>query len=166
VAQVALPPPSASEFEALPSIRLAEPFEQLRDASDGILARSGSQPKVFIANLGTPADFTARVTFAKNFFAAGGIEATDNEGFASREEMVEAFRAAGANLACLCSSDEAYAREAVAAAQALRRAGASVWLAGRPAALESELRHAGVSGFIFAGCDVLAALRAAYSLVA
>ena len=117
-------------------------------------------------NGGAPADFTARATFAKSFFAAGGIEAMDNDGFTSREEMIEAFKAAGANLACLCSSDEVYAREAIAAVQALRRAGASVWLAGRPATLESELRHAGVSGFIFAGCDVLAALRTAYSLVA
>jgi methylmalonyl-CoA mutase len=166
VAQVAPPPPSAFAFEPLPSIRLAEPFEQLRDASDGILARGGSRPKVFLANLGTPADFTARAAFAKSFFAAGGIEAMDNDGFTSREEMIEAFKAAGANLACLCSSDEVYAREAIAAVQALRRAGASVWLAGRPATLESELRHAGVSGFIFAGCDVLAALRTAYSLVA
>jgi methylmalonyl-CoA mutase len=166
VAQVAPPPPSAFAFEPLPSIRLAEPFEQLRDTSDGILERSGSRPKVFLANLGTPADFTARATFAKNFFAAGGIEATDNDGFTSREEMVEAFRAAGANLACLCSSDEVYAREAVATAQALRRGGASVWLAGRPATLETELTQAGVSAFIFAGCDVLAALRTAYGLLA
>jgi methylmalonyl-CoA mutase len=65
----------------------------------------------------------------------------------------------------LCSSDEVYAREAIAAVQALRRAGASVWIAGRPATLESELKQAGVSGFIFPGCDVLAALRTAYSLI-
>src|SRR5262249_54196365 len=104
VAQVAPPPPSAFAFEPLPSLRLAAPFEQLRDASDGILARRGSRPNVFLANLGTPADFNARATFAKNFFAAGGIEAMDNDGFTSREEMIEAFKAAGANLACLCSS--------------------------------------------------------------
>jgi len=166
VTQVAPPPPSAFAFEPLPSIRLAEPFEQLRDASDAILARGGARPKVFLANLGTPTDFTARATFAKNFFAPGGIEAMDNDGFTTREEMIEAFKAAGANLACLCSSDEVYAREAIAAVQALRRAGASVWVAGRLATLDSELRLAGVSGFIFAGCDVLAALRTAYSLVA
>jgi len=138
----------------------------LRDASDAILARGGARPKVFLANLGTPTDFTARATFARNFFAAGGIEAVDNDGFTTREEMIEAFKGAGANLACLCSSDVAYAREGIAAVQALRLAGASVWVAGRPATLESELSLAGVSGFIFAGCDVLAALRTAYSLLA
>jgi methylmalonyl-CoA mutase len=158
------PPPSASAFEPLPRIRLAEPFEQLRDASDKMLARTGARPKIFLANLGTPADFSVRATFAKNLFAAGGIEAA--EGFVTSDEMITAFKASGAKLACLCSSDAVYARQATAAAQALRRAGASVWLAGRPGALETELTQAGVSAFVFAGCDVLAALRTAYALIA
>src|SRR5262249_3644146 len=42
VAQVAPPPFSAVAFKPLPSIRVAEPFEQLRDASDAIFARTGS----------------------------------------------------------------------------------------------------------------------------
>ena len=37
--------------------------------------QTGARPKIFLANLGTIADFTARATFAKNFFEAGGIEA-------------------------------------------------------------------------------------------
>jgi methylmalonyl-CoA mutase len=160
------PPASTSAFEPLPRIRLAEPFEQPRDASDQMLARTGARPKIFLANLGTPADFTARATFAKNFFAAGGIDATSNDGFTSHDEIVAAFRASGAKLACLCSSDEVYEREAAALAQALRRAGASIWLAGRPGALEMELTQAGISGFVFAGCDLLAALRTAYALIA
>ncbi len=45
------------------------------------LAKTGARPKVFLANLGTPSDFTARATFAKNFFEAGGIEAVSNDGF-------------------------------------------------------------------------------------
>jgi methylmalonyl-CoA mutase len=166
VPPLVLPPPLARPFEPLPCIRLAEPFEQLRDLSDRLLARTGARPKVFIAILGAPADFTARATFAKSFFAAGGIEAAGNDGFASRDEMIAAFKASGAKLACLCSSDQIYAREAVAAAQALRREGASVWLAGRPAALERELTQAGVCDFIFVGCDALAALRRVHDLIA
>jgi methylmalonyl-CoA mutase len=131
-----------------------------------VLARTGARPKIFLANLGTPADFTARATFAKNFFAAGGIEAMGDDGFATRDAMIEAFKTSGAKLACLCSSDEVYARDAMPATQALRRAGAVVWLAGRPGALETELTQAGVSAFVFAGCDALAALRTAHSLIA
>jgi methylmalonyl-CoA mutase len=65
------------KFDALPPIRLAVPFERLRDRSDQRLKASGARPKVFLANLGTPADFTARATFAKSFFETGGIEAID-----------------------------------------------------------------------------------------
>jgi methylmalonyl-CoA mutase len=156
----------ATTFEPLPRIRLAEPFEALRDASDRMLAQTGARPKVFLANLGTAADFTARATFAKNFFEAGGIEAVGNDGFESRDALVAAFRASGARLACLCSSDAVYAREAVATAQTLRDAGAALLLAGRPGALEGALTQAGVRGFVFAGCDALAALRTTHGLIA
>jgi methylmalonyl-CoA mutase len=154
------------KVEPLPRIRLAEPFEQLRDAADRMLARTGARPKIFLANLGKPSDFTARATFAKNFFEAGGIEAVSNDGFAGRDEMIAALKTSGAKLACLCSSDEVYALEATTAAHALRGAGASVWLAGRPGTLEAALKEAGVSGFVFAGCDALAALRTAHGLIA
>jgi len=76
------------------------------------------------------------------------------------------FKTSGAKLACLCSSDDVYGREAAAASQALRAAGAVVWLAGRPGVQEAALKAAGVSGFIFAGCDVLAALRTTHDLIA
>jgi methylmalonyl-CoA mutase len=164
-----VPPPSvsaATTFEPLRRMRLAEPFEALRDASDRLLARTGARPKIFLANLGTPADFTPRATFAKNFFAAGGIEAVGDDGVASRDDLLAKFRSAGTQLACLCSSDEVYAREAAAAARALRDAGAAVWIAGRPGALEAALAQAGVRGFIFAGCDALAVLRTVHDLIA
>ncbi len=141
-------------FAALPRIRLAEPFEALRDASDRILAATGARPKVFLANLGKLSDFTARTLFAKNFFEAGGIEAVSNDGFAGRDAMVAAFKASGAKLACLCSSDKVYASEAADAAKALAAAGAHIYLAGRPGEIEAALKEAGVQDFIYAGCDV------------
>jgi methylmalonyl-CoA mutase len=150
-------------FAALPRIRLAEPFEALRDASDRALATTGARPRVFLANLGKIADFTARTLFARNFFEVGGIEAVSNDGFASREDLVAAFRASGAKLACLCSSDKVYEQEAVEAAKALGAAGAAhLYLAGHPGELEAALKSAGVHDFIFVGCDVLGVLRAAH----
>jgi methylmalonyl-CoA mutase len=149
----------------LSRVRLAEPFERLRDRSDDHLANTGVRPRIFLANIGAAADFAARANFAKNFFEAGGIEAASNEGFATLQDMVEAFKASGATLACLCSSDEVYGREAEAAVHALRSAGAVVWLAGRPAGLESGLREAGLRGFVFAGCDVLSALQEAHGVI-
>ena len=210
-------------FPPLPRIRLAEPFEALRDASDRVLAETGSRPKVFLANLGRLADFTARTLFTRNFFEAGGIEAVTNDGFAlssplpvgerarpgldpgsapkasgegvSRSlsgrnpspapspsapdrplptgeatndlaALVEAFKSSGATLACLCSSDKVYAVEAEDAARALKSAGARLYLAGRPGEQEAALKTAGVEGFLYAGCDVLATLKAAHDMIA
>jgi methylmalonyl-CoA mutase len=80
--------------------------------------------------------------------------------------MVAAFKASSAALACLCSSDEVYAREAEAAAKALREAGAKhIYLAGRPGEREAALSTAGIGSFIFVGCDVLAMLKAAQDVL-
>ena len=68
-------PTLSKSFDALSPIRLAEPFEALRDKSDAMLKKTGARPKVFLATLGRLSDFTARATFAKNFYEAGGIEA-------------------------------------------------------------------------------------------
>jgi methylmalonyl-CoA mutase len=153
-------------FEALAPIRLAEPFEQLRDMSDRMLARTGARPKIFLAALGSISDFGPRATFARDFFQVGGIEALSNNEVGERTEMVTAFARSGARLVCLCSSDEIYAREGAEAVQALCNAGASVWVAGRPGKLKAELERAGICGFIFEGCDVPAMLRKAYDRMA
>jgi methylmalonyl-CoA mutase len=151
------------KFEALAPMRLAEPFERLRTRSDQILQATGARPKIFLANLGTPADFTARATFAKSFFETGGIEALDTEGFADPAALAAAFKESGATLACLCSQDKIYAVLAVSAAKALQAAGAKhIYLAGRPGEQEPALRAAGVDDFVFAGVDVLAMLQELY----
>jgi methylmalonyl-CoA mutase len=187
--------PPKTTFAALEPIRLAAPFEALRDKSDHLLATAGSRPKVFLANLGTPADFTARATFARSFFEAGGIEAIEyfsavpakdaphpsplpSNGDGStplkpgevatvmREDYTTLtcdFKASGAALACLCSSDKVYAGQAAVAAKALQAAGARhIYLAGRPGGQEATWREAGVQDFIFAGGDALAVLNDAY----
>ena len=155
-----------ADSNVLPEVRLAEPFEQLRDTADAHAAETGARPKVFLASLGTASDFTARTTFAKNFFEAGGIEAVTNDGFSNTEDLVAAFKAAGTRLACLCSSNDVYAKEAVAAATALAKAGAShIYLAGRGGELENALKAAGVLTFIYSGCDMLATLRVAHDMI-
>ncbi len=150
---------SAVACDPLPSQRLAEPFEALRDASDAALAKAGKRPSVFLANLGPLSSFNTRATFAANAFAAGGIEAISNDGFTDPQALAAAFRASGAPLVCLCSSDPIYAEQAVAAAEALAQAGAgTIYLAGRPGDLIEPLKAAGVHAFLHAGCDLLALL--------
>jgi methylmalonyl-CoA mutase len=162
---VVLPPYGEAKFkfDPLPPMRLAAPFEALRDKSDAQFKTSGARPKIFLANLGTAADFTARATFAKSFFETGGVEASDTQGFADPAALAAAFKASGAAMACLCSSDKVYAEHAAGAAKALQAAGAKhIYLAGRPGEQEAALRAAGVGDFIFAGGDALAMLREAW----
>ena len=165
IARAPAPASQPTAFEPLPSLRLAEPFERLRDASDAMLARTGARPRMFLANLGKPSDFTARATFAKNFYEAGGLETVGNDRFVDQAAMLAAFKASGARIACLCSADKVYATEAADAARALTAAGAVVHLAGRPGDHEAAWNEAGVSAYIFVGCDVLATLTAAYDKV-
>jgi methylmalonyl-CoA mutase len=160
VAVLALPrasaPPAATAFEPLTQTRLAEPYEALRDASDRMLAATGARPRIFVANLGRPADFNARATFAKNFFEAGGIEALTNDGFETLDALVQAFKNAHAKLACLCGDDTAYAKEASVAARALRAAGLR-----RLYLVDGDAPQTGADIAIHAGCDALAILREA-----
>ena len=150
----------ASDEMVLAPIRLAEPFERLRDRSDAYLAKHGTRPKVFLACLGRASDFNARASFGKSLFEAGGIEAVEAKG----ENLAKRFAESGAKLACLCSSDKVYAVEAEATAKALIEAGAArLYLAGKPGANREAFDQAGISTFLHQGCDTLQILRAAYS---
>lgn len=161
----------ATEIAPITPSPYAQPFEELRDASDAYLALTGSRPKVFLANMGPIAHFTARATYSKNFFEAGGFEvvsdATGHQG-ASRDDndgaaqkAVDAFGRSGANIAVICSSDVIYPAMVPLVAKKLKEAGArKVILAGFPAAEHKEaFEQAGVDQCIYMKCDVLGTLR-------
>lgn len=152
--------PPGQPIEKLARLRLAEPFERLRDRSDAWLARTGERPKVLLACLGRASDFTARASFAKSLFEAGGIEAVTIQGINSAEDLGKTFAKSGAKLACLCSSDKVYATEAVSAAKALAAAGASyIYLAGKPGDRAQEWTDSGIGTFLYQGCDTLGLLQ-------
>jgi methylmalonyl-CoA mutase len=143
--------------------RLAEPFELLRDASDAYLTASGKRPQVFLACLGDLATYSVRATWARNFLAAGGIEAIGGDGLHNSVDAGKAFAESGASLACICSSDAVYGELGEATAGALKAAGARrVLMAGRPKAQEPALQAAGVDTFIFAGGNALTTLARIY----
>jgi methylmalonyl-CoA mutase len=138
----------------------AEPFEALRAASDEREKAVGKRPRVFLANMGPVAHHTARATWSRNFFEAGGFEVIGNDGFRDVEAAQTAFLDSGATVAVICSSDKLYPEMVPRVAPKLKGAGArSVVLAGNPGANESAYRAAGVDRFIFVKCDVLATLR-------
>jgi methylmalonyl-CoA mutase len=151
-------PPSLTGAESrcppLTPHRSAEPFEALRRRA----AAMDNQPKVFLATLGTPADYSGRTGFARNLFAAGGIAADVGE--------VNAYDPAEAQLAIVCSSDALYAEGAERAAEMLKAKGAKrIYLAGRPGDLQAALETAGVETFLYAGMDAVATLDEALTLL-
>ncbi len=155
------------DVRALTPHRLGEAFEKLRDAGDAFLAKTGKRKRVFMANLGEIAEHNRRSQWMWNFLATGGIEGLTSDGYKSAAEAAEAFKASGAKIACICSSDEVYALQAEAAAQALKAAGAArVFLAGRPGEAEAALRAAGVDGFLYAGQDAIATLEGLHKSLA
>lgn len=157
-------PPAPAGPHALAPLRLAEPFERLRDLADARRAE-GRPPAIFLACLGPAAEHGPRLGFAQNLFAAGGIETPAASGGAA--ELAAAFRGSGLALACLCGTDKRYAAEAAGTAAALVEAGArGVWLAGRPGATETEWRAAGVTHFVHLGQDAAAELAQLHAALA
>ena len=138
----------------LAPIQLAAPFEALRDAA----AAAKKAPAIFLATLGPVAEHSGRVDFARNLFAAGGLESKEPPVVPkSVPELVAAFKASGCQIAVLCGSDARYPDEAEAAATALKAAGAShLWLAGK-------FEAPGIDSNIFMGCDVLHTLKLAHA---
>ncbi len=150
-----------ASIKPLPPTRLAEPFEALRDAADRVIVKTGSRPKVFLANIGPPAALAARAGFAKSFFAVGGFEVVSGAGATSADEVAKQFAASNAGIAVLCGPDDLYEEQASEFAAALKAAGArTVFMAGRPGENEAAWRVAGVDDFIFIGSDILATLCA------
>ncbi|MCX2729897.1 methylmalonyl-CoA mutase family protein [Saccharopolyspora sp. NFXS83] len=143
-------PPSGG----LPRVRYAEEFEALRDAADA----QPQRPEVFLATLGPLATYTARASFARNLFAAGGLAATEAGPTESTSDVLAAYAEHPAPVVCMCSADKVYAERAAETVQALKEAGAkSVLLAGKPGRGPDD-----VDGHVFDGCDAIQVLRAAH----
>ncbi|WP_300379388.1 methylmalonyl-CoA mutase family protein [Henriciella sp.] len=142
--------------EAFTPIHLARDFEALRDRAAAHAEAKGVQPSIFIATLGPLAEHNARVDFARNLFAAGGIEGKDAPALPkSADDIAAAFKASGCHIAVICGADKRYEEEAEAAAKALKSAGAQrVFLAGKFEATDIDTN-------IFMGCDAVETLQLA-----
>lgn len=133
--------------------RLAEPFEALRDAADALPRR----PVVFLANWGKPRDYLDAATFARNLFAAGGIEALGDTGYMDRDTLIRAARESGAKLIVLCTSAEKRAAEGAGLISSLRALEPHcLYVVGSPSDTQ------GADEALEDGTDVLALLQRAF----
>jgi len=161
-------PSSLMNMTGALDLSLVSSFEGLRSTSDYMKVEQGHRPRVFLANLGTASDFTARSGWAKSYFEAGGIEAVGHSGGDNLNEIVTAFSHSGAHIVCLCSSDARYLEEAIAMAKSLKAAGArAVYMVAKPKLLKS-LPYEGraeIHGLIYQGSNRVLTLMEAYYII-
>lgn len=147
-----------------PLRRDAAGFEALRDRTQAHRDQGPDADRslqVYVSCLGTLPEHNARSTWIQNVFWAGGLgcilalDESDGDPGRLIAQHVAGFKASGARAVCLSGPDERYAAHAEALVSALKAAGAEpLLLAGRPGSLETALRAAGVTQFVFVGCDI------------
>ncbi len=140
----------APTIEQLPSLRLAAPYETLREASRKYAAENGHGPKLFLVNLGALRRHKLRADFTRGFFETGGFEVVYPKGFDESAAAIEALKESGAKAAILCGHDDDYAEKAVDFFKALKDAvpGLHLMLAGDPGDKADAFTQAGMDGFI------------------
>jgi methylmalonyl-CoA mutase len=146
--------PARPAYTGLAKHRDSEVFEGLRDRSRRHAAAHGSAPKVVLACLGERRDFGGREQFTSNLLWVGGLAFDELEG-PSPEAITAAAKQAKTNLVILASSASVYAEQAIAAAEAAKAAGLSVWIAGRRAETGSDKAVEVIDGEIFDGMDIV-----------
>ena len=153
----------------LPVRRLAQPFEDLRDAADRHRLVTGTQAAVWVAALGPAPGHSARSAWAQNLLAVGGIEARIGEGVESPVAAAADFAASGLSAVVIAGTDDMYQQRAMATAAALSDSGAThvalVCDPGTPAERLEALKSTGVDDFWHQGMDVVAALERLHAIL-
>ena len=131
--------------------RLSEALESLRL---DIEASFSKRPKVFLFTIGNLAMRRARAGFALNFLGAASFDILDNNGFASVEEGLAAFKKSGADILVVCSADEEYVNFVPDIAKNINEK--ILIVAGNPKNIEMSVN---VDYFIFSGSNILDTLQ-------
>ncbi len=156
------------EIKPLVSYRGAQSFEELRLATELYIKETGREINVFLIPIGHLAMRNARASFAGNFFGCAGFSITENPGFETIDQAVEAVKSTNPDIAVLCSSDAEYPDYAKAVSAALSDGAEKPYLvvAGYPKDSIDELKSVGVDDFIYTGADALSILRKYQKLLA
>jgi methylmalonyl-CoA mutase len=137
--------PAAEPAAGLPQVRIAEPFEKIRQRTTEHARTAGRYPKVLLLKRGDVKMKGARSNFCLNFFGCAGFD------------MVEAEEDEGtdADLIVLCSSDAEYL---AFAQEVCGKVKVPVLVAGNPKEQIAALQAAGVQGFIHILSDAIQTL--------
>ncbi|MBF2052878.1 MAG: hypothetical protein IGS03_05350 [Candidatus Sericytochromatia bacterium] len=137
-------------LQPLQPLRLAEPFEALRQA------QAADPVSVTLLPLSNTKQSQARLAFASAFFAVAGCETAIASPVANVAELAQQLAASATDILVLCGADSDY-EQLLSDAQLNPPPHGQLVLAGKPG---DVYRQAGVQHFIFAGCDLLASFKA------
>ncbi len=139
------------EIAPLPTKRLADDYEKLREASEKFETDTGYRPAIFLCNLGPLRRHKIRADFTKSFFETGGFEILYPKGFETPEDAANAYLESGSQIVVVCGTDDDYAEKFADYCAAIKGADANaqVILAGFPGDNEEAFRAAGMDDYIF-----------------
>jgi methylmalonyl-CoA mutase len=140
-----------SGIETLVPFRAGETLEALRFRTDRF-SQGHKRPSAFMVAIGDLAMRKARALFSCNFFASGGFEVIDSNGFSTVTEGLDAARQAAADIVVICSSDDDYATLVPELAAMMKKE--ILVVAGNPGC-RPELEAIGVKNFIHVRSNLL-----------
>jgi len=99
------------------------------------------------------------MTFVTNLLATGGLTAIHGPRVEGPEDTVAAFAASDSRTAVIIAAPERAVEVVPSLARTLKEGGARrILVTARPGEHQSAWRDAGVDGYIYPGCDVVALL--------
>ena len=139
--------------------RMSEPFEELRNKAK-LLTSGDHKPSIFVAGLGTPAQFTKGVTFAKSFFESAGITAFGNQTSQSISDLVKSILSDKFQLVCLCSNGAGFKEYGAELTSSLNKSNIkNFYIVGQQSELPTDLINLSNFNFIYQGCNMLSILN-------
>jgi methylmalonyl-CoA mutase len=127
-------------YKKIKPLILCELFENLREKSEVLKAKTGKLPQVFLANVGTVKEYKGRADFSADFFSVGGFDIISKTGDESWEEVAKEAIESQAEVITICSTDLKYPEFVPQFCRLIKRAKPMTTISSLPAILKSILK--------------------------
>lgn len=148
------------EIKKIPNRRLAEKYEELRNASFAYQKKHGYLPQVFLATMSPVNVLKPRMDFSQGFFQPGGFDVKVSEYFESFEVANKEAIASKAPVVVICATDDTYPDLVPAMTKNIKETNPQliVVVAGYPADYIDKFKQSGVDFFIHLKADTIQTL--------
>jgi methylmalonyl-CoA mutase len=148
-------------FKKIKPLILCEMFEDVRENSEKYKTKTGKQPKVFLANVGSVKEYKGRADFSSDFFSVGGFDIISKLGHESWEEVAKEAIESQAEVITICSTDLKYPEFVPQFCRLIKRAKPMtiLVLAGLPKEHIEDFKAAGLDDFIHIKSNIVETLN-------